>query len=163
MFVLARATTYSVLFIGLLLVFLPDRILSSTGIVPPTEIGAWQVAGMILGAAGAALALMCIVTFVFVGKGTPAPFDPPRRLVVRGPYRFVRNPMYVGAGLAVAGAALFYRSMPLIAYAGAFLVVMHGFVMLYEEPTLRQTFEGDYEAYCRRVGRWWPKWRAHLS
>ena len=43
------------------------------------------------------------------------------------------------------------------AYAGAFLVVMHGFVMLYEEPTLRQTFEGDYEEYCRRVGRWWPK------
>jgi protein-S-isoprenylcysteine O-methyltransferase Ste14 len=158
MFVLARATTYSVLFIGLLLVFLPDRILSSTGIVRPGRIDTWQVAGMILGASGAALALMCILTFVFVGKGTPAPFDPPRRLVVRGPYRFVRNPMYVGAGLALAGAALFYRSMPLAAYAGAFLVVMHLFVMVYEEPTLRQTFEGDYDEYCRRVGRWWPKW-----
>ena len=158
MFVLARATTYSALFIGLLLVFLPDRILSSTGIVRPTGIGAWQVAGIVLGASGAALAVMCILTFVFVGRGTPAPFDPPRRLVVRGPYRFVRNPMYIGAGLALAGAALFYRSLPLAGYAGAFLVVMHGFVMLYEEPTLRQTFEGDYEEYCRRVGRWWPTW-----
>jgi protein-S-isoprenylcysteine O-methyltransferase Ste14 len=157
MFVLARAATYSALFIGLLLIFLPDRILSSTGIVQPSAIGARQITGMLLGASGAALALACILTFVFVGRGTPAPFDPPRRLVIRGPYRFVRNPMYLGAGLALAGAALFYQSVPLLAYAGVFLLVTHAFVVLYEEPTLRQTFEKDYEAYCRRVGRWWPK------
>ena len=156
MFVLARAATYSVLFIGLLLIFLPDRILSSTGIMQPAAIGGWQVAGMLLGAAGAALALTCILTFVFVGRGTPAPFDPPRRLVVRGPYRFVRNPMYLGAGLALAGAALFYQSIPLLGYAGAFLLITHLFVVLYEEPTLRRTFERDYEAYCLQVGRWWP-------
>lgn len=157
MFVLARAVTYSVLFIGLLLVFVPDRILSSTGIIQPAALGAWQVAGMLLGEAGAALALACILTFVIVGRGTPAPFDPPRRLVVRGPYRFVRNPMYLGAGLALAGAALFYQSIPLLGYAALFLLVMHLFAVLYEEPTLRRTFNEDYEAYCRRVGRWWPK------
>ena len=157
MFVLAPAATYSALFIGLLLIFLPARIVSSTGILQPSAIGAWQVAGMLLGASGAALALTCILTFVFVGRGTPAPFDPPRRLVVQGPYRLVRNPMYLGAGLALAGAALFYRSIPLLGYAGVFLLITHVFVVLYEEPTLRQTFERDYEAYCRRVGRWWPK------
>ena len=64
--------------------------------------------------------------------------------------------MYIGAGLALAGAALFYRSTPLLGYAGMFLVITHAFVVLYEEPTLRQAFPGDYEAYCRRVGRWWP-------
>src|SRR2546428_5293566 len=101
------------LFIGLLLIFLPNRILSPTGIIQPAAIGAWQIAGMLLGASGAALALACILTFVFVGRGTPAPFDPPRRLVIQGPYRFVRNPMYLGAGLALGGAALFYRSLPL--------------------------------------------------
>ena len=159
MFVLARAATYSVLFMGLLLVFLPDRILSTTGITQPAAIGVWQVAGILVGASGAALALTCILTFVFVGKGTPAPFDPPRALVVQGPYRLVRNPMYLGAGLALAGAALFYRSTPLLGYAAMFLVVTHGFVVLYEEPTLGQTFPRDYEAYCRRVGRWWPKRR----
>ncbi len=65
--------------------------------------------------------------------------------------------MYVGAGLALAGAALFYRSMLLLGYAGAFLLITHLFVILYEEPTLQQTFAGDYEAYCRQVGRWWPR------
>jgi Phospholipid methyltransferase len=108
-FILARAATYSVLFIGLLLIFLPARILSSTAVIQPAAIGVWQVIGALLGASGAALALTCILTFVFVGRGTPAPFDPPRRLVIRGPYRLVRNPMYLSAGLALAGAALFYR------------------------------------------------------
>jgi protein-S-isoprenylcysteine O-methyltransferase Ste14 len=157
MFVLARAATYSALFIGLLLIFLPARILSSSGIVQPPAVGAWQAGGMLFGACGAALALMCILTFVVVGRGTPAPFDPPRRLVVRGPYRFVRNPMYLGAGLALAGASLFYRSIPLLAYTGLFLFITHIFVVSYEEPTLLRTFEGDYETYCRRTGRWWPK------
>ncbi len=156
-FVLARAATYSALFIGLLLIFLPDRILSATRIIQPGAIGVWQVAGMFLGAAGAALAITCILAFVFVGKGTPAPFDPPRRLVVRGPYRLVRNPMYLGAVLALSGAALFYQSIPLLGYAGLFLLMTHVFVVSYEEPTLRRTFDGDYEAYCRRIGRWWPK------
>jgi protein-S-isoprenylcysteine O-methyltransferase Ste14 len=156
MFILARAVTYSALFIGFLLIFLPDRILSSTGIIQPESIGAWQVAGMFLGASGAALAITCIFAFVCVGRGTPAPFDPPRRLVVQGPYRIVRNPMYLGAGLALSGAAVFYQSMLLLGYAGLFLLMTHLFVVYYEEPTLRRTFDREYEAYCRRVGRWWP-------
>ncbi len=158
MFVFARAATYAALFVGLLLVFLPGRVLSSTGVIQPSAIGARQLAGMLLGAFGATLALTCILTFVFVGRGTPAPFDPPRRLVVGGPYRLVRNPMYLGAGLALAGAAAFYQSLPLLGYAGLFLLISHVFVVLYEEPALRRTFEGNYESYCRRVGRWWPRW-----
>ena len=64
---------------------------------------------MIMVAIGTAMALWCVFAFVFIGKGTPAPFDPPRKLVVRGPYRFVRNPMYIGAGMTLAGAALHYQ------------------------------------------------------
>ena len=156
-FVLARAATYSALFSGLLLIYLPNRILTSAGISRPASIGPWQVAGMLLGVCGAVLAVACILTFVSVGRGTPAPFDPPRQLVVKGPYRFIRNPMYVGATVALAGAALFYRSIPLLGYAAAFIVLLHVFVLFYEEPTLRETFDGEYETYCGQVGRWWPK------
>lgn len=156
MFVLARAITYSALFIGLLLIYVPANLLSWSGIVRPPDLGAQQVAGMVLGAAGAVVALWCIFTFASAGRGTPAPFDPPRRLVVQGPYRFVRNPMYIGAGLALAGAALCYESLPLLGYAGAFLLAMHLLVVLYEEPTLQRTFGHDYEAYRGRVRRWWP-------
>ncbi len=156
MIVLIRALVYATLFIGLVLVFLPGQVLAWSGIVRPAAIGPPQVAGMIVGAAGAALALWCILTFAVVGKGTPAPFDPPRRLVIRGPYRFVRNPMYVGAGLALAGAALFYHSLAVLAYTALFFVITHLFVLFYEEPTLRRTFGGEYEAYRRHVPRWWP-------
>ena len=142
-FVLARAATYAVLFIGFLLIFLPGQILSSTGVMKPAAIGVWQVAGALLAVSGATLALTCILTFVFVGRGTPAPFDPPRRLVVRGPYRLVRNPMYLSAGLALAGAGIFYQSIPLLGYAALFLFITHLFVVLYEEPILRRTFDKD--------------------
>ena len=157
MFVLARAVTYSTLFIGLLLIFLPARILAAAGVEWPGWLGVWQTAGMVLGTAGASLALWCILTFVFVGRGTPAPFDPPRRLVAQGPYRFVRNPMYIGAAAAVLGAAIFYRSLPLLGYVAVFLLVMHVFVRVFEEPTLRQMFGTEYDLYCQHVGRWWPR------
>jgi len=157
MFVFIRTLTYSTLFIGFVLVFLPARVLSASGLVRPQVFGGWQIAGMLVGAAGAAVAVSCILVFAFAGKGTPAPFDPPRRLVAIGPYRIVRNPMYVGAACALAGAALFYRSLPLVAYVAAFLLITHLFVVVYEEPTLRRTFGNDYGAYCTRTGRWLPR------
>jgi protein-S-isoprenylcysteine O-methyltransferase Ste14 len=111
----------------------------------------------VIGILGAALALWCVVTFVFVGRGTPAPFDPPRRLVVAGPYRYVRNPMYLGAGLALSGAALFYLSMGLLSYALIFLLTMHLFMVWYEEPALTALFGIEYKTYCREVRRWLPR------
>ncbi len=156
MTVLLRAITYATLFVGLVLVFLPAQVLAGAGVARPARFGASQLVGTIIGVAGAGLATWCILTFAFVGRGTPAPFDPPRRLVVRGPYRYVRNPMYLGAGLALGGAALFYQTGVLWAYAGGFFVISHLFVVLYEEPTLRQTFGEEYETYCRQVRRWWP-------
>ena len=156
MFVLVRAVTYATLFIGLVLIYVPARLLSWSGIVRPATFEVPQVAGMVIGAVGAAIALWCILIFASIGRGTPAPFDPPRRLVIQGPYRFVRNPMYIGAGLALAGAALCYRSWPILGYAGLFLLAAHLFVLGYEEPALRRTFGQEYEGYCGRVRRWWP-------
>jgi len=157
MIVLARAATYAALFIGLVLVFLPAQVLSWSGITPPAARSLPQVAGFALGAAGGALALWCVATFAIIGRGTPAPFDPPRRLVMQGPYRVVRNPMYIGAVLALAGAAVYYESGSLVGYTALFLLTTHLFVVWYEEPTLRRTFGREYDVYCERVRRWWPR------
>ncbi len=153
-FLLARAATYATLFVGLLLVFVPAQILERAGITQPAQLGIVEYGGVLLAVAGALIALWCILTFVTVGQGTPAPFDPPRRLVVRGPYRFVRNPMYLGAVLALGGAALYYRSGGLSAYAGLFLLATHVLVVWYEEPTLSRLFGPEYDAYRATVGRW---------
>src|SRR5260370_20379283 len=131
MFVLVRAVTYAALFIGFVLVYLPARFLSWSGIVEPASTGAPQVAGMIMVTVGTAIALWCVFTFVFIGKGTPAPFDPPRKLVIRGPYRFMRNPVYIDAGMTLTGAALFYQSLSIFIYTGAFFLLTHLFVLLY--------------------------------
>ena len=156
LFTIFRAITYATLFIAFVLIYLPSRVLSWSGLVRPAAMGVPQVLGIVLGCAGAIVALSCVAAFAWIGKGTPAPFDPPRRLVVRGPYRFVRNPMYIGAVLVLAGAALFFMSTPLLVYAGLLLLAAHLFVVFYEEPTLRRSFGEDYEAYCHRVRRWLP-------
>ena len=156
MFLVIRTITYVSLFVGLVLIYLPGHLLSRFGIVRPSAIKLEQVTGMTSGSIGAGIALWCVITFASVGKGTPAPFDPPRRLVMKGPYRFVRNPMYIGAGLALAGAAIFFQSLALLGYTVLLILVTHIFVVFYEEPTLRRTFGKEYENYCRTVSRWWP-------
>lgn len=158
-FILARAITYATLFIGLLLVFLPGRILASRGITRPAIVGPLEIVGIAVGLTGAVLAAWCILTFALVGKGTPAPFDPPRRLVVSGPYCYVRNPMYLGATLALCGAALMYRSGALLLYAAAFVASMHLLAVAYEEPTLTRLFGQEYENYRTAVPRWLPRLR----
>jgi len=156
MFILIRTLTYATLFIGFVLIYLPARLLAWSGVVRPAAIGWPQILGAVICAVGAVIALACVSVFAFIGKGTPAPFDPPRRLVIRGPYRFVRNPMYIGAALALAGAAFFFQSAALLAFVVGFLLMTHLFVLLYEEPTLRRTFGPEYDAYCHRVHRWFP-------
>ena len=83
--VVIRAMTYATLFVSAVLVYLPAQTLSWTGVRGPERLGLPQVAGIIATACGAALAVWCILNFAIIGRGTPAPFDPPRRLVVRGP------------------------------------------------------------------------------
>ena len=156
MFVFLRAITFATLFIAFFLIYIPGNLLSWAGINRPTEIGWQQVTGLAVGTAGAVIAFWCILTFATIGKGTPAPFDPPRKLVNRGPYRFVRNPMYIGATIALTGAAVYYQSASLVIYAVIFVLVCHLFVVTYEEPTLRRSFEREYAEYCSRVHRWWP-------
>lgn len=101
--------------------------------------------------------LWCFWIFIANGRGTPAPIDPPRELVIVGPYRFVRNPMYAAGLAALLGWILWSPSLSLILAFFLFLLATHLFVMLYEEPTLKRTFGAAYDDYCRRVPRWIPR------
>ena len=162
-FVLIRATIYATGFIALLLVFIPSQLLARSGISRPPPVGVAETFGAAIAVAGAVVALWCILTFVVVGRGTPAPFDPPRSLVVRGPYRYVRNPMYVGAGLVLAGAAAVYHSLSLLGYLALLVVLTQGLVVWYEEPALTRSFGTDYASYRERVNRWLPRWPRDAS
>jgi len=113
--------------------------------------------GIAVLAAGGTLALACIATFVTRGQGTPAPFDPPRKFVAAGPYKFVRNPMYIGGCIMLFGFGLYERSPAIVLSALPWLLLAHFFVILYEEPHLRATFGTPYDAYCRSVRRWVPR------
>ena len=103
---------------------------------------------------GAAIYLWCAWDFAVKGLGTPAPIDAPRVLVVRGLYRFTRNPMYVGVATMIAAQAGYYRSRSVAVYLLFVVLAFHTFVRLYEEPTLRGLFGEQYETYCRTVPRW---------
>jgi protein-S-isoprenylcysteine O-methyltransferase Ste14 len=153
---LIRALTYVTVLVGLVLVFLPAQVLSETGISRPTELSAPQIGGIVGAAMGAALVVWCVLAFAFIGRGTPLPFDPPLRLVIRGPYRVVRNPMAIGAGSTLGAAALFYESLQLLGFTVIFVVVIHLFVVFYEEPVLKRTFGEEYAVYCDSVRRWLP-------
>ena len=122
------------------------------------EIPAWAGAmGAGVAVAGGALALVCIVSFALVGTGTPAPFDAPRDVVAVGPYRFVRNPMYLGAIGVIVGAGLMLGSPAALGVALGFLVLAHLFVVLYEEPALERRFGESYRRYKASVNRWLPR------
>ena len=119
---------------------------------------AWlQPAGWILALTGGAIGLTCILLFFISGKGTPAPFDPPKVFVAIGPYRYVRNPMYISGLMVLAGAGLIVRSYSIIILAALFWGVAHIMVLLHEEPDLRRRFGDSFVHYCRDVNRWLPR------
>jgi protein-S-isoprenylcysteine O-methyltransferase Ste14 len=114
---------------------------------------------VLVGLAGLAMVVACFVRFVREGRGTPAPVAPTEELVVSGLYRYVRNPMYVGVGLAIAAQCLAFRSLGLVVWLALFTVAVTLFVVGYEQPTLRAQYGASYEAYCRSVPAVVPRLR----
>jgi len=128
----------------------------------PAPAGVWaslKLTGVTLLAMGAVVLVQTVVRFVVEGLGTPAPIAPTRRLVVGGPYRYVRNPMYLAVTAVIVGQALAFGRLWLLLYAAAVGAAMAAFAHGYEEPTLQRQFGGEYEAYRRAVPAWWPRRR----
>lgn len=133
-------------------------------VLPPAlgfraETTPWRLIASLPSVLGFAVAIRCIWDFGRTGHGTPAPIAPPKKLVVVGFYRFVRNPMYVGFFVGWIGLWVVFGRASAAVMIGAVAVILgvHLFVLLYEEPTLRRLFGADYEEYCRNVSRWIPR------
>ena len=148
-FALIRTLVIGPLFLSIWLWWVPRWMGWPMHVVHPA---AWVVFGL-----GLVIATWCAVEFALRGLGTPAPFDPPRRLVITGLYRFVRNPMYFGLGFALIGEAWLTGRIEIIYEMLILWIAVTLMVFLQEEPSLRRKFGDDYAEYCRHVGRWIPR------
>ena len=116
-----------------------------------------QITGVVLVATGTAVLLAAFAQFAIQGRGTPAPPAPTEQLVVRGLYRYVRNPMYLAVLAVITGQALLLSRPVLPGYAAAVAAAFIAFVYGYEQPTLARRYGAQYQAYRRAVPGWWPR------
>jgi protein-S-isoprenylcysteine O-methyltransferase Ste14 len=151
-----------VLLPGTVTVLIPVLVLIFTGSDVGWGLGAGlavlpALLGLALIAAGFGLWLWTVRLFARVGRGTLAPWDPTRHLVVEGPYRHVRNPMIAAVVTLLAGEAALFGSLPLLIWCLAFLGLNHLFFLIHEEPRLARRFGDEYRAYRHKVPRWLPR------
>ena len=156
---LVKTIIFTVLVPGTVTIILPYLFLTNQIISPRcpslnNPFSYLAICGIVM---GAAVSLKCAWDFALKGRGTPSPVDPPKELLVRGPYRYMRNPMYTGIILILFGEALLFCSRHLLLYGIVMLAAFHLFVILYEEPALTKKFGDSYQNYCQDVPRWLPK------
>ena len=145
-----KSLLYLIIEAGLFALYVPLALLRSgprleTGVIAWLAVPLWLIGSF--------------WNFTFKGRGTPAPTDPPKELVITGPYRSVRNPIYVGVLWIFLGHFLWFGYWALLIYTVLAFIGVHSFVVLYEEPTLKRKFGSEYEEYLKRVPRWIPKVR----
>ena len=154
-----RSITWAVLLPGFFAGFVPWRYFGLAH-VEITLLDPLHLLGLIGIGLGVVLLAACIWEFAHSGRGTLVPLDPPTQLVVRGLYRYVRNPMYLSVTTIVFGELLLTRSLGLLTYWVIWFVFVNLFVIGYEEPALRRQFGASYARYTQTVGRWIPAFRS---
>jgi protein-S-isoprenylcysteine O-methyltransferase Ste14 len=154
-FIAVRALVFAAAFLGfwLWVIVRVQPLSRSLDEALPPWLGGPGIAMIALGLVGV---LACIAVFVVRGRGTPAIFDAPRKFVAAGPYRYVRNPMYLSGLLLFCGLGLYLRSLAVLGFCAAWFLLVHAFVVLIEEPGLHERFGETYDDYCMRVARWLP-------
>lgn len=153
-----KTSLFAATFIAFFVVYLPWTWAIRGRTVNYDGLGSLRLLAIVPLIAGGYIALRCVFAFAWTGLGTPAPFDPPRSLIISGFYRYVRNPMYVGATLAIIGETALFGSIRIgLQYVLVFGSCLSLFVVIYEEPTLRSKFGAEYEEYCRNVPRLIPR------
>jgi protein-S-isoprenylcysteine O-methyltransferase Ste14 len=156
MWLTLRSVAWTIVIPGFVTLYIPWSFfgLSAASFVAT---GPRQLLGLLFAAVGAVFLLVCIWEFVAYGRGTLSPVDPPTTLVVRGLYRYVRNPMYLSVLVLLVGEGLLTRSLGLFEYTLGWFIWINFVVLLYEEPALSRTFGASYLAYSATVSRWVPR------
>ena len=158
MFLLFKNILFTVLVPGTVAIYLPLRVVTRLPLALAFDWHASQIIALLPLLLGAAIYFCCLWDFAVNGRGTPAPIDAPKRLVVRGLYRYMRNPMYIGVLLVIIGWAVYLLSWQVLVYGAVVGIGFHCFVVLVEEPVLKSKFGEGYLRYCKEVGRWLPRW-----
>jgi protein-S-isoprenylcysteine O-methyltransferase Ste14 len=151
--ILIKGHVFGLLFLGVFAGLLPLLVRPLDAYVPWTLPGVLRHAGIPLFLAGVALDYWCLWLFIFQGRGTALPLDPPQELVVSGPYKYVRNPIVVGVLAMLLGEALYFASPVLFLYLILATVVYHLYLVYVEEPELKKRFGKSYEEYEKAVPR----------
>lgn len=154
--ILIKTLIFTFIVPGAVTIIVPYWLLSCSA-PPALQFGLFRYFGLLPASIGIAILLRCVWDFTFAGKGTPAPIDPPKELVVQGLYRYVRNPMYIGILSILLGEAVFFTSWRLFEYTIIVFSLFYLFVLFYEEPVLKKKFGESYREYCKKVSRWIPR------
>ncbi len=152
MLLFAKNLLFTIVVPGTVAVYIPVFLFSYASV----DFSLNALIGGLLLLIGGSIYLWCLWDFASTGRGTPAPIDPPKHLVVRGLYRYMRNPMYAGVLSVIFGWGSLFAALPIIIYGLCMAIGFHLFVVLHEEPNLRQMFGSSYEEYCSQVNRWLP-------
>jgi len=154
LFLIIKVLLFTLLVPGSVILYFPYSFITKAGAHLQTANPFILVPALVFILIGAAIYIRCAWDFAVNGLGTPAPIDPPKKLVVTGLYRHTRNPMYLGVLLLLAAESLLFPGSGLLSYALSIAAVFHLFVVFYEEPTLDSRFGESYRAYCGKVPRW---------
>jgi len=157
--VLVKTLIFTILVPGTVTGIVPYALVSRYPARLPVQLGLFRYGGWILVLVGAGMYLRCGWDFSIAGRGTPAPIAPPKELVVRGLYRYTRNPMYIGIITVLLGETVLTSSRVQFIYSVIVFTFFYLFVVYYEEPNLRRRFGEPYERYCATVPRWLPGFR----
>ena len=141
----------------IILIGIPWKILSTPGDTLLFDLGKFRYLGLVPIFAGIVIYVWCSCSFLFSGKGTPIHSMPPKKLVVKGLYRFVRNPIYIGGFFVLAGEVLLFQSKGIFIYFLIVFGLINIFVPVYEEPRLEKRFGVTYKRYRQSVPRWVPR------
>ena len=152
--ILLKTLLFTLMVPGTVVVLLPYLLIHSELRSIEAAGGIYPYLSLIFFVPGALIYFKSTGDFAFVGQGTPAPADPPRRLVIKGLYRYTRNPMYIGIILLLLGQLVLYHVPQLLAYCLMVPVAFQLFILYYEEPTLIEKFGAPYLRYKQEVPRW---------